>query len=233
MMSHDVSAADSERNEGWGLSTYIARSTVPGAGTGLFAARPFSAGERLFDVAGPFYTIAELDSHPQCRRIREYAIAHRRGDGRLGAVSPLDLDGRDVEHRWGLMNEPPVLSLTAKPSLEDCLEDWLPDACGRWLVAPHVKSVHVYPNVALVARSSPHSKADAAGQSSEYGMHFAALRPIAQDEELVWCYGAMYSRGYQPSMAACCKGGWEHRWNRHHRGFLPESSGHRECMAGL
>merc|ERR1712048_407396 len=98
-------------------ATYVAASTVQVAGNGLFAADSFVAGERLFNATGPFYSLEELQMHPQHDKICEYSIAYRRSDNRNGAISPLDLECCDVAHRWGLMNEPPVLAIDEWPSL--------------------------------------------------------------------------------------------------------------------
>lgn len=139
-------------------------------------------------VLTPFAEDAPLSSEtPACGQCRAAVLAcdrqHVWRGWYLSGVA-VDIVGlavlichAQVHHLWGFANEPPVLPSAECPNVN----------------VPHVstiQSVHVYPNCGLgVPQERP----------GRYRRALYAIRSIAQDEEIFWCYGHQYRRLYQPS----------------------------------
>ncbi|CAE8601849.1 unnamed protein product [Polarella glacialis] len=178
---------------------YVAASTVAGGGRGLFAARSFSAAERIIPIHGIFVAEDAVSGHPHSEKVCDYGIDATSSSGISGLLVPLDKDFDRVEQIWGFANEPPMSFAHAWPSrVSELADEW--GGLGQCLLIPYLEDIHVHTNAQFhVDFASAASSATSGRPEGDFGLCLCASRALVQDEEIFVGYGTQYRRQYPVS----------------------------------
>merc|ERR1712008_200700 len=178
MLCRDAATQNEKMGKNEGV--FVATSTAPAGGQGLFAAKPFVAGQTIVTLGGIFYTPDKLRRHPRRDRIQAYSIGAVSPYRTLGVLSPLDEACIHVSQSWGFANEPPVLNIRElRPEVWSELKATCSDAHGQHLVRL-LEEVHIHTNALLHAVPSRKG----VDKDGLYGLTIRAARSIGVGEEI-------------------------------------------------